>query len=108
MRYQSQLVLVKQVNKKTQNIIDFQTRKSVHINLTRATHSEYRKTLFDYSLSMQEVFELFARLAAEGDKRAISILREAFENKRTKSVASFNDVEKRNLYDAISEVVEED
>ena len=101
------MVLVKQVNKKTQNIIDFQTRKSVHINLTRATHSEYRKTLFDYSLSMQEVFELFARLAAEGDKRAISILREAFENKRTRTVASFNDVEKRNLYDAISEVVEE-
>ena len=94
----------KQVNKKTQSAIDFQTRKSVHINLSRATHSEYRKTLFDYSLSMQEVFELFARLAAEGDNRAASILQEAYENKRNKAVASFNDVEKRNLYDAISEM----
>lgn len=96
------------MNKKTQNIVDFQTRKSIHINLTRATHSEYRKTLFDYSLSMQEVFELFARLAAEGDKRAVSIVREAYENKRTKTIAAFNDVEKRNLYDAISEVTEEE
>ena len=96
------------MNKKTQNIVDFQTRKSVHINLTRVTHSEYRKTLFDYSLSMQEVFELFAKLSAEGDKRAISILREAYENKRSKSISSFNDVEKRNLYDAISEMVDAD
>ena len=53
---------------------------------------------------MQETFELFARLAAEGDKRAVSILQEAYDNKRSKSVASFNDVEKRNLYDAISEM----
>jgi len=92
------------VNKKLQNIVNFQTRKSVHVNLARATHSEFRKTLFDYSLSMQETFELFARLAAEGDKRAVSILQEAYDNKRSKSVASFNDVEKRNLYDAISEM----
>ncbi len=96
------------MNKKTQHIIDFQTRKSVHINLTRATHSEYRKTLLDYSLSMQEVFELFARLAAEGDRRAVSILREAYDNKRNKSISSLNDVEKRNLYDAISEMADTD
>ena len=87
-------------------VVDFQTRKSVHINLTRATHSEYRKTLLDYSLSMQEVFELFARLVAEGDKRASSILREAYDNKKNKTIATFNDVEKRNLYDAISELDE--
>lgn len=89
---------------KIQGVVDFQNRKSVHINLTRATHSEYRKKLFDYSLSMQEVFELFARLTSEGDKRAVSIVDEAFRNKREKAVKSFNDVEKRNLYDAISEM----
>ncbi len=100
------LGLVQLVNKKTQNIIDFQNRKSVHVNLTRATHSEYRKTLLDYSLSMQEVFELFARLAGEGDKRAVSILQEAYDNKRSRTIAAFNDVEKRNLYDAISEMDE--
>ena len=46
----------------TKKIIDLETRKSVHINLTRATHTEFRKSLFDYSLSMQEVFEKFASL----------------------------------------------
>ena len=66
----------------TKKIVDFQTRKSVHINMTRATHSEYRKLLLDYSLSMQEVFELFARLAAEGDQRAVSIIEEAYTNKK--------------------------
>ena len=39
------------------NYRDFETRKSVHINLTRGTHAEFRKILFDCSLSMQEVFE---------------------------------------------------
>ena len=57
---------------------------------------------------MQEVFELFARLAAEGDRRAVSILREAYDNKRNKSISSLNDVEKRNLYDAISEMADTD
>ncbi len=94
------------MNRDIKSVVDFQNRKSVHINLTRATHSEYRKTLLDYSLSMQEVFELFARLVAEGDKRATSILQEAYDNKRNKTIAAFNDVEKRNLYDAISELDE--
>ena len=87
-------------------VVDFQNRKSIHINLTRATHSEYRKILFDHSLSMQEVFELFARLAGDGDHRALSIVEEAFKNKRDRVVGSFNTVEKRNLYDAISEMEE--
>lgn len=76
----------------------------MHINLTRATHSEYRKLLFDYSLSMQEVFELFARLTGEGDSRAIAIVEEAYRNKKDRIVNDFNDTETRNLYDAISEI----
>ena len=35
--------------------IDFETRTSVHITLTRSTHAELRKILIDHKLSMQEV-----------------------------------------------------
>lgn len=91
------------VNKGTQRLLDFQTKKSVHVNLSRATHSDYRKKLFDYSLSMQEVFELFAKLVGEGDKRAESIVQEAYDNKKRKIIGSFNEIETKDLYDAISE-----
>ena len=87
----------------TKKIIDLETRKSVHINLTRATHSEFRKILFDYSLSMQEVFEKFAALVGENDPVALSIIKEVYNAKRDKALKVSNR-EAENLYDAISEI----
>jgi hypothetical protein len=92
------------VDKKTQSVIDFQTRKSVHINLTRISHSEFRKKLLDCSLSMQEVFELFASLVGEDDNRAVSIVKEAQRNKREKTIKRLSHTEAENLFDAISEI----
>ena len=88
--------------KSTQKLIDLETRKSVHINLTRATHSEFRKVLIDYNLSMQEVFEYFASLVAENDSSASSMVREAFSRKRDKAIKKVTAKEADNLYDAIS------
>jgi len=87
----------------TKKIIDLETRKSVHINLTRATHTEFRKSLFDYSLSMQEVFEKFASLVGENDSVAMSIIEKTYKDKREK-VLKVTTKEAENLYDAISEV----
>lgn len=87
-----------------QKMIDFETKKSVHINLTRATHSEFRKVLFDYSLSMQEVFEMFASLVGENDASAMSIINEAYRLKRERMVKRVTKQEAKNLYDVISEI----
>ena len=87
----------------TKKIIDLETRKSVHVSLTRATHSEFRKVLFDHSLSMQEVFEHFAFLVGENDSSAVSIINEARRIKRDRALSRVTKREERNLYDAISE-----
>ena len=87
----------------TKRIVDLETRKSVHINLTRATHTEFRKALFDYSLSMQEVFERFAFLVGENDPHAMSIIESAYNDKR-ESALKVTEREAKNLYDAISEI----
>lgn len=87
----------------TDKIIDFETKKSVHINLTRATHTDFRKVLLDYSLSMQEVFERFATLVGEKDSVATSIILETYQAKRDKML-KVTEREAENLYDAISEV----
>mgnify|MGYP001250447101 CR=1 FL=1 len=84
-------------------LIDFETRKSIHVNMTRNTHSGFRKTLLDYSLSMQEVLEYFASLVAEDDNAAMAIIKDAYDNKRTKAIKKVTDQEADNLYDAIEQ-----
>lgn len=85
-------------------IADLETKKSVHISMTKLTHSQFRKRLFDYDLSMQEVLELFASLAGENDSRAIDILKEAKQLKRRRAIKKLTSSEVENLYDAISEI----
>lgn len=88
--------------KVTRRLIDLETRKSVHINMTRGTHSEFRKVLLDYGLSMQEVLEHFASLVAEDDSKALHIVGEAYSRKRDRQIKKITDLEAENLYDAIS------
>ena len=83
-------------------LIDLETKKSVHINMTRATHSEFRKVLFDQGLSMQGVFEYFASLVAEGDSTALAIVQDAYRQKRDRAIRKVTGKEVDNLYDAIS------
>ena len=70
----------------TQKLIDLETRKSVHINLTRAVHSEFRRALLDHSLSMQEVFATFASLVGENDQAATSIIKEAYRRRSPEGI----------------------
>ena len=84
--------------------VDFETKKSIHINLTKRTHAEFRKILLDLDLSMQEVFEKFADLAASEDSRALSVMKEAKSDKRMKVLKSIDKLESESLYDAISEI----
>jgi len=87
----------------TKKIIDLETRTSVHVSLTRVTHSEFRKVLLDNSLSMQEVFEHFSFLVGENDSSAMSIINEVRRIKRDRALSRVTKREEKNLYDAISE-----
>ena len=87
-----------------QKITDFETKKCIHINLTKGTHSAFRKELFEHSLSMQEVLEYFATLAGRHDDRAIEMIFEVKNIKRTKTLEKLNKNEVDDLYDAISHV----
>jgi len=92
------------VDKKILDYHNFQTKKSIHVNLTKNTHLEFRKVLFDYELSMQEVFEWFAHLSSTGDDRAVNILKEIKTNKRNKTIQTLKGIELENIYDALSEI----
>ena len=72
--------------------------------MTKNTHSNFRKKLFDYNLSMQEVLELFAQLVGENDSRATDIIKEAKDLKRQKTLKKLSDSEVESLYDTISQI----
>jgi len=57
-------------------LINLDTKKSVHINITKSAHTAFRIACFERSLSMQEVFEEFAQRVALQSKDALKILDE--------------------------------
>lgn len=92
------------IDEKILDYKNFQTKKSIHVTLNRNTHLEFRKKLFDYELSMQEVFEWFAHLSSMDDDRALNILKEIKTNKRNKTFNTLKGIELENIYDALSQI----
>ena len=46
----------------------------MHVKLEKETHAAFRTRLFTHNLSMQEVFDAFAKLVVGGDSRATRII----------------------------------
>ena len=49
-------------------------RKCIHVKLKKDVHMKLREKLFQHQLSMQSIFDEFARLIIKEDKRAIKII----------------------------------
>tara|TARA_R100000008_G_scaffold66552_1_gene43580 strand:+ start:35 stop:322 length:288 start_codon:yes stop_codon:yes gene_type:complete len=82
----------------------FQLRKSVHINLSKSTHSELRILLFKKGLSMQEVIEQFAVSLVEGDDYLNNLLEEIEYNKKVnKSKKQVSSIDAESIFDAIKD-----
>ena len=81
--------------------IDFETKTSVHITLTRSMHSELRKALFDHGLSMQEVFREFTQLLVNGDERMNSMMNRLVREKREKITTKVAASDAESIFRAI-------
>jgi hypothetical protein len=92
-----------------------QDKKCIHVKLTKDVHLKLREKLFHYQLSMQAVFDEFARLVVEDEKSAIKILedlairraKEELEKPIKKPVsynrASINELDHNTLYNMIND-----
>ena len=58
--------------------------------------------LFKLKLSMQEVFEEFAQLVANGDSRAQQILQEIYDQKRAGNIRKMSRTDADSIYDMIN------
>jgi len=63
-------------------LIDYETRKSVHINITKSTHSDLRILLLKRGLSMQIVFDRIASLICDADPALVRMLDQLETEKR--------------------------
>ena len=81
--------------------VDFETRKSLHINLTRETHAALRMVSFKHHLSMQEIFEEMARQVIEGQPYMMNLLEILAEKKRTLAVEGFSNTDAESIFRAI-------
>ena len=91
----------------------FQDKKCIHVKLDKNVHAELRSRLFKHNLSMQEVFDEFAKLFVSDDNKATRIvenlvqrkLKEAIEglSRPKRSERSFNELDHDALYDLIDE-----
>ena len=61
--------------------LNFETKKSIHINLTRGTHAQFRSKLFEKGLSMQEVLEELAIRVSRSETYMEKLLDELVEIK---------------------------
>ena len=82
----------------------FQTRKSVHINLTRDTHTAFKIFAFQNGLSMQEIFEELAIRMVEGDNKLAKLLEGLKEKKKNTEISRMSKTDAETIYDVISDL----
>ena len=82
---------------------DFETKKSVHINLTKSTHSDLRIVLFKRGLSMQEVFDTLAAQICENNPDLIRILDQIEDAKRARQIKRVSQADSDSIFRVIEE-----
>ena len=96
----------------------FSEKKCVHIKLDKSTHSSLRALCFHKGISMQDIFEEFARSLRDGEKRSVAIIDKMIVKRlnlpkktrvyKKRRSTELEELEKEALYDMIGNVNLED
>jgi hypothetical protein len=84
-------------------VSDFETKKSVHINLTKSTHASLRIELIRRGLSMQETLDHLASLICENDPALTKKLDELELLKRNKQLSQVKNSDADSVYRMINQ-----
>ncbi len=82
-------------------IYDFQAKKSIHIKLSKDTHSKFRIACFQSGLSMQSVLQEFAERIVAQDPDAIDMIEDLVMRGRKKEINLLSDLDASSIYDTI-------
>ena len=79
----------------------FVTKKSVHINLLKETHSELRVLAFKKQLSMQSIIEGLVSRLVNGDPDLIKIINKIAEDKNNADLRKVIGTDAESVYDLL-------
>ena len=79
----------------------FVTRKSVHINLMKETHSEFRVLAFRKKLSMQSIVEGLVSRLVNGDPSLVKIVDRMAEEKKDQEFRKVIGTDADSVYDIL-------
>lgn len=82
-------------------LVSFETKKSVHINIPRATHALVKTQCFKYSLTMQDVFEELAQMIAAEDPEAIEMMSNLSMKKRDATIKRLSVSDAESIFNII-------
>ena len=80
---------------------DFETKKTIHFNITRETHSKLRILCFKNRLSMQEVFEEITQRISSESPDMIRLLEELAFKKRERIISNISETDANSLFNII-------
>lgn len=86
---------------KKKTLLDFETKKTVHFNMTRDAHAQVRINCFKHKLSMQELFEEFGQKIASESPDVVKIMEELSRKKREKVIKSLSKDDAESLFSII-------
>ena len=81
--------------------INFETKKSIHFNITRGAHASLRVACFKRSLSMQEVFEEVCQRIVAEDPPIMRMLDQIEIDKRNKAIKKLSSQDAESIFNVI-------
>ena len=82
---------------------DFESKKTIHFNITREAHSKLRIECFQKRVSMQEVFEEVAQRIAAQSPDIMSLLDYVSERKKDRIIKRLSETDAESLFNIIEQ-----
>lgn len=82
-------------------LIDFATKKSIHVNMSKGAHAALKIACIRRSLSIQEVFEELAQMIGDENPEMMSILEDLAMRKRNKIIKKLSENDADSIFDLI-------
>jgi Tfp pilus assembly ATPase PilU len=80
---------------------DFETKKTIHFNITREAHSRLRIECFKKRVSMQEVFEEVSQRIASESPDMVDLIDDLSQRKRDGIIKKLSESDVESLFNVI-------
>ena len=87
--------------KNNKSFAEFESKKTIHFNITREAHSQIRINCFRHRLSMQELFEEIGQRIASESPDILKIMKDLSIRKKEKIIKKLTKDDVESVFDII-------